>query len=144
MMEPASSRNISIKQLTWWFILTSQHFLCCQLVVASLFFLAGGGRCTEEECIGGCPKLSCCTDLDSFSGQQLIMLTFEAALSERNLSVLYRLAYEKQLVKVFVKEAHCFMLDSHYRPDIRRLVWLETFRLPIVLLTATCSPPALL
>ena len=75
-----------------------------------------------------------------FSGHRLLVLTVDVAVCRDVLFWLMGKVEAQSLNKVFVDEAHCYVLDSDYRSAMTELSDLRTLRRPTILLTATASP----
>ena len=74
-----------------------------------------------------------------FNGHKLLVLTVDAAVSRDVLFWLMGKVESQSLNKVFIDEAHCYVLDAEYRSAMTELNDLRTLRRPTILLTATAS-----
>ena len=82
--------------------------------------------------------LSVCGDSSQFSGQTVLVLTPEAALSHTSKDLLHRLSRNQQLGRIFIDEVHLFLTDGMYRDALTALPKLGFLDAPLILLTATC------
>ena len=83
--------------------------------------------------------ISCNLDFREFKGEQLVLVTPEAATVKEFRTFFMSLYSQRQLGRLFIDEAHLYSTAS-YRPSFRMLPFLRCVPVPLCLMTATAPP----